>query len=176
MGTVLVARLALALKLSLGGGRLTFMVRCSCRTVTDLLLQPCNLLWVLTSASMAENQKALAVLKQNIKAVIFHFNTLIWDSFVERGDGCKPIGQFTTSKSLHLSSTLQPYTIFSPSGSQHWADSAEQMQEWAELYPELQLLAQSALTLPTQAETRPSLLWERLYWKGWMKCQWRTHQ
>uniref|UniRef100_A0A669PBZ6 Uncharacterized protein n=1 Tax=Phasianus colchicus TaxID=9054 RepID=A0A669PBZ6_PHACC len=74
------------------------MVRHSCRTVTDLL-------------HMAEKQRALGMSKENIKAVIFHFNTLIWDSFVERGDGCKPIGQLTTSKSLHLSSTLSRFPL-----------------------------------------------------------------
>lgn len=63
MGAVLAVRLALALELSLGGVRLAFMVRCSCGTMTDLLLQPCNLVRVLTSASMAEKQRVLRDIK-----------------------------------------------------------------------------------------------------------------
>lgn len=64
-----------------------------------------------------------------MKAVIFHFDTHIQNSSAESGGCGKPIGQLPTSESLHLSLILQPYTIFSPSGSWRWADSAEQTQE-----------------------------------------------
>lgn len=121
----------MALELGLGGGRLTS--KGSCRSQRLAFSSSLEVLCEEEASSLLpagqRNRKTFVLPKQNIKAVIFHFNTHIWDFSAERGDGHKPTGHLTSSESLHLSLVLQPYTIFSPLGSQHGADSAEQARE-----------------------------------------------